>query len=89
MATVVALYERGLTYNQIASKLGVTRGTVGGHLKRWRETLTRPVTSYRVNPQSFDGADDARQRMSDRKFVRALALAFQRGDHLPSKATHP
>lgn len=35
---VVKRHLAGKSYSQIANALGVSRGTVGGHLARWRET---------------------------------------------------
>ncbi len=35
---VVKRHLAGKSYSQIATALGVSRGTVGGHLARWRES---------------------------------------------------
>lgn len=134
---VVALHKRGLSNGQIAKSLGIVRGTVGGHLYRWRrgETPTgRPsswsqeavatmvqmhatgATSREIGavigktpgavrkhgarmglswidrvprsglrftlPNLTDKQIEAAQRDGDQKMVRALALAFARGDHI-------
>ena len=44
----------------------------------------------RSNPDMSDARlSDARQREADRMFIRQLALAIQRGDHLPAGTPVP
>lgn len=85
---VVRLHLEGQSYNQIAKRLKITRGTVGGHLKRWRDSKVweKPVfVETRRDPFLCPGkAYVAAQIAADEKFRTALAHAFRRGDHLPA-----
>lgn len=138
--TVVALHLEGLTYGQIRYATGLSRGTIGGHLARWR--AASGDEDARVNGRVWtEGEDDDLRRMfaagaliasiadalgrtpraihnrlsilrtgdalsprkpvddwqadksyarqmreADARFLKALALAFQRGDHLREMA---
>lgn len=82
---VVSLFLRGLTYSQIARSTGITLSTVKRHLEAWRRDGEQSEAVRRQPVRIVEGAEDARQIEADRRFVRALALAFGRGDHL-SKA---
>lgn len=135
---VVERHLKGHTNGQIANALGLSRGTVGGHLYRWRQSLLRkPVvqpkphwtdeekaalflmhkaghTSAEVGaalgksseavrkqgkrqglswadrcprsaltytvPALTDAQIEENQRENDVRFMRALALAYQRGE---------
>lgn len=134
---VVSRHLKGMTHGQIAATLGISRGTVGGHLWRWRRGPTpraKPLgfseaqnaTIRKLHAEGKASAEvgeavgkssecvrkqgrrlglcwrdrrrraltftlpnlnekqaDAAQRENDARLVRALALAFMRGDHLP------
>lgn len=45
---IVRRHLEGKSYNQIARALGISRGTVGGHLARWRleESTVAPVKPF-------------------------------------------
>lgn len=135
---IVALHLKGMTYGQIRYATGLSRGTIGGHLARWRVAegceqtrvggrlwtasedadlvqmfmagATKPAIAKTLGrtPKAIDsrlsvlkqdggltrageaerpGYDKAylrSMREADARFVRAMALAFQRGDHLPA-----
>lgn len=137
---IVALHQKGLTYGQIKYATGLSRGTIGGHLARWRAANGEETASVRGRLWTAGEDDDLRQmfaagapvdticktlgrtpkavntricilrrdekltprrisddcpsdkaqrrvmREADDRFVHALALAFQRGDHLPMMA---
>lgn len=137
---IVGLHLKGLSYAQIRNATGLSRGTIGGHLMRWRrddgigpaKVNERPWTSgeerdlvemydsgaaiesiavkldrspiaidkrvslmraeermirkRHCDHYSIEKQEAARQRADDARFVHALALAFQRGDHLPAMA---
>lgn len=131
---VLALQKRGLSYTQIANALGISRGTVGGHISRsrsgvpagrwsseqidalmrmhgegatsrqigavvkkkadavrkqgirlglsWVDRVPRSGLAFTV-PALTEKQTEEAQREGDERLVRALALSFQRGDHLP------
>lgn len=98
---VVSMHKAGKTNGQIRQATGLSRGTIGGHLDRWRkEERFKNSCTHQFKPYApsmversaptFDKDRDAesRHRENDRRFVRELAKAFQRGDHLP-KGTIP
>lgn len=134
---IISMFQSGKTYQQIANRLGVSRGTVGGHICRWRKEkglLPERTPGERWNVEQDDqiatlcreglshaeiasiigrtekavrtrlailadcGAiirtnqperppdtlfDVKKMRLADAKLLRAMAEAFQRGDHLP------
>lgn len=60
--TVVALHLQGMTYGQIRYATGLSRGTIGGHLARWR--AASGDTDARVNGRLWTaGEDDDLRRM--------------------------
>lgn len=133
---IVALHLSGLTYGQIKAVIGLSRGTIGGHLARWRKA--EGVDPGRINERPWTSSEEGelsrmfragapidaiaknlgrtpkaiqsrisimraeermdparasddyapaksyviRQREADAKMIKALAAAFQRGDHL-------
>ena len=138
---VVRLHLKGQTNGQIAAALSLSRGTVGGHLKRWRReramhgqgvwwTDEKLATVCRMHAEGKTSAEcgeavgrsseavrkrgralglswidrmpgantnitapslnekqaEEALRQGDARLVRALALAIQRGDHLPQTA---
>ncbi len=96
---IVRMHLSGMTNGQIKLATGLSRGTIGGHLDRWRkeERVKNPVRHQmrpyapsmiqRSNPTfNRDLETEIRQREADHRFVVALAKAFQRGDHLPKGA---
>ena len=134
--TIVALHLKGMTYGEIRYATGLSRGTIGGHLARWR--VAEGLAATRVNERMWTDAEEGelarmfragapvdaiaknlarsekairsrisimrsedrmeparasddyapaksyviRQREADAKMIKALAAAFQRGDHL-------
>lgn len=53
---VVSRHLKGMTNGQIAAALGLSRGTVGGHLYRWRRG---PTPTPKTKPCGFSEAQDA------------------------------
>lgn len=143
-----ALFRSGKSYQEVADIMGVTKGVVGGLIKRYRERISqkRPVgatteigwtgaqnatlremhskghtvseiaaevgknyeatrhqgrrlgltwanNAPKTKGYSADGRKDemreSEQRKADQAFIRAMALAFQRGDHLPAGTPKP
>lgn len=100
---VVNLHLQGLTYGQIALQTKLSRGTIGGHLARWNaagKPTPRPASATFL----LAALDDNRPRQThfnreleceivhrerDKRFVRELAKAFVRGDHLPAGVPKP
>lgn len=131
---IVRRHLEGKSYNQIAKALGISRGTVGGHLARWRiEAGNKPaakpwteaedrillrryrrgdsmgticndlgrfasevevrISELKMSDRLIDDRNDREfrpdvhvvhsQREADRLFVRAIAQAMRRGEHLP------
>lgn len=63
---IVRRHLEGKSYNQIARALGITRGTVGGHLARWRlESNDKPAS------KPFSAVED-----------RVLLRRYRRGDSM-------
>ncbi len=138
---IVEAKAEGLTYDQIADRLGVSRCVVGGHLRRERlgEPAGRDVASrhfsqkedgliiamakqrvtcgeiskllnrnydsvrkrakllgvvwnYQQSSSKLINQNESTQRKSwengDKNLLRALAMAFVRGDHLPDGGDH-
>jgi hypothetical protein len=98
---VVQMHLSGMTNGQIRLATGLSRGTIGGHIHRWRRDGSKavqrdptktfsPDTLRKSNP-SYDKERDteARHRENDRRFVRALALAIQAGENLPAGSPRP
>lgn len=132
---IIAMHLAGKTYGQISNATGLSRGSVGGHIARWRKendvepgktngapwTMedTRALAAMSSNGMSYaqmsaalcrsqhsiksrlefirsGGLLDPKMpskepewaaaiRRADRKFVRLLAEAFLRGEHLPMR----
>lgn len=85
---IVGLYLDGLSYNEIALRLRMTRSAVAGHVNRWRASgawMAPSVVTRRRDPFIMPGKTYVEAMAdADKKFCRALAEAFQRGDHLPA-----
>lgn len=87
--TIRKMKRLGFSPAEIADKLGRTEWSVRERARLlgvpW---LKEPGTSLLVqtipNDLSAERNHEASQRERDRLFVRALAAAFQRGDHVPS-----
>lgn len=103
---VIALHLAGKTNGQIRLATGLSRGTIGGHIGRWRKqqgitytggavkrdfSKTQTEDTLRKAGFTFDKEREAerRHREADAKFIRALALAIQAGDHLPAGQPKP
>jgi DNA-binding CsgD family transcriptional regulator len=53
---IVALHLKGLTYGEIKYALGLSRGTIGGHLARWRKA--EGVEPGRVNERAWTSSEE-------------------------------
>ena len=53
---IVALHLKGMTYGQIKYHTGLSRGTIGGHLSRWR--IANGYTADRVNGRVWTASED-------------------------------
>lgn len=53
---IVALHLKGLTYGQIKYATGLSRGTIGGHLARWR--AAEGMEDGRVNGRHWTSSED-------------------------------
>lgn len=53
---IVALHLKGLTYGQIKYATGLSRGTIGGHLSRWR--IANGDTEAKLNGRLWTGSED-------------------------------
>lgn len=75
---IVALHQKGLTYGQIRYATGLSRGTIGGHLARWRAASGE--TDVRVNGRVWtEGEDDDLRRMfAAGATIEAMASALGR-----------
>ena len=84
----------GFTAAEIGEKLGRTEWVVRERARflniAWQKDLGRSVlVNQYANGFDKDRDAKAKQREADQRFVYALALAFQRGDHLPKPAPKP
>lgn len=100
---VIRLHVEGKTNGQIRIATGLSRGTIGGHIDRWRKSqrTIRNNQTHQLKPYApamversmptFDRDREAeiRQREGDQKLVLALARAIWRGDHLPEGTPKP
>jgi hypothetical protein len=84
----------GFSPAEIGEKLGRTEKTVRERARAlgipWQKDLGLSELANKY-PDGFnkDRETEARQRAADERFVYALALAFQRGDHLPAPKPKP
>lgn len=53
---IVALHLKGMTYGQIKYATGLSRGTIGGHLARWR--AAEGMEDGRVNGRHWTASED-------------------------------
>lgn len=54
--TIVALHLKGMTYGEIKYATGLSRGTIGGHLARWR--VAEGLAATRVNERMWTDAEE-------------------------------
>lgn len=99
---VVRLHLEGKTNGQIRLATGLSRGTIGGHIGRWRKenrggavnrdfSKTQTADTLRKSAPSYDKEreQENRHRQADKDFVRLVALAILRGDNLPAGEPKP
>jgi len=53
---IVALHLKGMTYGEIKYATGLSRGTIGGHLARWRKA--EGVDPGRINERAWTGTEE-------------------------------
>ena len=86
--TLRKMKKLGFTAAEIGEKLGRTEWVVRERARSlniaWQKDLGRSVlVNQYANGFDKEREAEAKQREADQRFVYALALAFQRGDHLP------
>ena len=92
--TLRKMKKMGFTPSEIGEKLGRTEYVIRERARTlniaWHKDLGRSVLMNEY-ASGFDKEREAeaRQRAADERFVYALALAFQRGDHLPTPEPEP
>ena len=92
--TLRKMKKLGFTAAEIGEKLGRTEWVVRERARSlniaWQKDLGRSVlVNQYANGFDKDREAEAKQREADQRFVYALALAFQRGDHLPKPEPKP
>jgi hypothetical protein len=92
--TLRKMKRLGFTPAEIGEKLGRTEYTVRERARTmgipWQKDLGRSdLANQYANGFDKDRETEARQRAADERFVHSLALAFQRGDHLPAPKPEP
>lgn len=92
--TLRKMKKLGFTAAEIGEKLGRTEWVVRERARSlnipWQKDLGRSVlVNQYANGFDKDRDAEAKQREADQRFVYALALAFQRGDHLPKLEPQP
>lgn len=54
--TIVSLHLKGMTYGEIKYATGLSRGTIGGHLARWRKA--EGVDPGRINERAWTASEE-------------------------------
>lgn len=93
---LIALHKVGHSNRRVAAICGLAHTTVGLHLRAWKHTGVEdapihhppPPPQAKPVPPSISEAAQHRLAMekSSQRLLREMALAFQRGDHLPKMA---
>ncbi len=92
--TIRKMKKLGFTPAEIGEKLGRTEYVIRERARTlnisWHKDLGKSILATTA-PTGFDRDRDAeaKHRDADRRFVIALAEAFQRGDHLPAAKPEP
>lgn len=92
--TIRKMKKLGFTPAEIGEKLGRTEYVIRERARTlnitWHKDLGKSILATTA-PTGFDRDRDAeaKHRDADRRFVIALAEAFQRGDHLPAVKPEP
>ncbi|MFO0203817.1 MAG: hypothetical protein ACK528_11885 [Alphaproteobacteria bacterium] len=92
--TLRKMKRMGFTPAEIGEKLGRTEFVIRERARTlgipWQKDLGRSdLANQYANGFDKDREAEARQRAADERFVYALALAFKRGDHLPTPEPEP
>lgn len=92
--TLRKMKRLGFTPVEIGEKLGRDEKVIRERARMlgvpWQKDLGRSaLTSQYASGFDKDRETEARQRAADKRFVYALALAFQRGDHLTTPRPEP
>ena len=92
--TLRKMKKLGFTPVEIGEKLGRDEKVIRERARTlgipWQKDLGRSaLTSQYANGFDKDREAEARQRAADKRFVYALALAIQRGDHLTTPRSEP
>ena len=92
--TLRKMKKLGFTAAEIGEKLGRTEWVVRERARSlniaWQKDLGRSVlVNQYANGFDKERETETKQREADQRFVYALALAFQRGDHLPAPKPEP
>ncbi len=92
--TLRKMKKLGFTAAEIGEKLGRTEWVVRERARSlniaWQKDLGRSVlVNQYANGFDKEREAEVKQREADQRFVYALALAFQRGDHLPTSTPEP
>ncbi len=92
--TLRKMKKLGFTAAEIGEKLGRTEWVVRERARSlniaWQKDLGRSVlVNQYANGFDKERETETKQREADQRFVYALALAFQRGDHLPTPTPEP
>lgn len=85
-ATVRQMRLDGLSASLIAKSVGRSEASIRHLVRRLGMIGVGGVKKYHRNSRpALPCKDDWEQRVADKAFVRALAQAFVRGDHLPAQ----
>ena len=76
------LYEAGLALTEAGARLGINKEAVRSRARRMGIRWNEPA-AYSPYDVMSEAERMAMHRDGDSKLLRALAAAFQRGDHLP------
>lgn len=83
-AEVISMAQAGKSYTQLAKHFSVARTVVRYTMDKWRsEDPDIHIPSRKADQFDYGNGVESTQRAADKRFVKSLALAFKRGDHLP------
>ncbi len=75
---IVALHQKGLSYGQIKYATGLSRGTIGGHLARWRAANGEDATKVNGRLWTASEDDDLRQMFAAGAPIESIAKTLGR-----------